>query len=336
MLDYYEKKYKSDYILIEADLSEIELFEDMNDCAEKNVINMLKLPKEIELESDIKYTLISKGFSCCSYDIIFYSDYIINNRLPYPLWCIPCDGKGIKGIKGEIISMKQKLLQNNRLSLISLPNNEEKFIIRSEDSQWSNPFDINSIGVNGAITIDSQVESIQKQISTKSKDISCLISKSQRYNKSIVIIFEQRYLLYNNLGFDIYYKQEKDMEILLSDKSEKELFYHNKEKKYRLGLYNSDEKLFCYSQPFSVDNISDVDLSIRIGKKDLKNYKNFKNSIYTNNNIDYYLLIRIINKSYDEGTFYLLIFLPIFPFLQIVNITNTKLIIHKTKDCKET
>ena len=162
-----------------------------------------------------------------------------------------------------------------------------------------------------------------------------MISKSQRYNKSIVIIFEQRYLLYNNLGFDIYYKQEKDMEILLSDKSEKELFYHNKEKKYRLGLYNSDEKLFCYSQPFSVDNVSDVDLSIRIGRKDLKNYKNFKNSIYTNNNNDYYLLIRIINKSYDEGTFYLLIFLPIFPFLQIVNETDTKVLIHETNDCKD-
>ena len=60
-LDYYEKKYKSDYTLPEEDLGEVELFEDQNDYSERKNINMLKLPKEIELESDIKYTLISKG-----------------------------------------------------------------------------------------------------------------------------------------------------------------------------------------------------------------------------------------------------------------------------------
>ena len=335
VLDYYEKKYKSDYTLPEEDLGEVELFEEQNDYAERKNINMLKLPKEIELETDIKYTLISKGFSCISFDIIFYCDYILNNRLPYPIWIIPCDKKGIKNIKKDLIGLKQKQLQNNRLNLISLPNNEEKFIIRSEDSQWSQPFDINTTGVNGAITIDAQVESIQKKTSTKSKDIACLITKSQKYNKSIVIIFEERYLLYNNLGFDIYYKQENDIEILLSDKSEKELFYNNKKKTYRLGLFNSDEKLFCYSQPFSADNVSDVDLTIRIGKKDLPKYNNFRNNIYTNNNKDYYILIRIINKSYDDGTFYLLIFLPLFPFLEIINETDSKVLIHETNDNKD-
>ena len=334
ILEYYEKKFKSDYTLAEGDLGEIELFEEMSDYGDKKIINMLKLSKEIELEPENKYILISKGFSCCSYDFIFYSDYIINNRLPYPIWYTPCDKNGIKGIKTDVIGTKQKLLGNNSLSLISLPNNEDKFIIRSEDSKWSEPFDINTIGINGAITIDAEVKTIQNQISTKSKNIACLISKSQIYNKSIVIIFEQRYLLCNNLGFDIYYKQEKDVEILLSDKTEKELVYHNREKKYRLGLYNSEEKLFCYSQPFMADNVSDVDLSIRISKKDLHKYNNFRNNIYTNNNIDYYLLIRIINKSYDDGTFYLLILLPIFPFLEIVNETDTRVLIHETEDNK--
>ena len=335
ILDYYEKKYKSDYNIPDTDLSEIELFEDQNDYAERKVFNMVKLAKEIELENDIKYTLILKGYSCQSYNITFYSDYIINNRLPYPLWCIPCDKNGIKKLKGDIISSREKLLQNNSLNLITLANNEDKFIIRSENSQWSNAFDINTLGVNGAITIDEEVESVQKKKYQKSKDIACLISKSQKYNKSIVIIFEQRFLLYNNLGFDIYYKQENEVEILLNDKSEKELFYNNKKKVYRLGLFNSDENLFCYSQPFSAENVSDIDLSIKIGKKDLSKYNKYKNNIFTNNNKDYYILVRIINKSYDDGTFYLLIFLPLFPFLEIINLTNTQIKIHETENSKD-
>ena len=110
------------------------------------------------------------------------------------------------------------MLPANSLNLITLPYNEEKFIIRSENSQWSKPFDINAIGVNGAVTIDSKVESVQKKILEKSKDIACLISKSQKYKKSTVIVFEQRFLLYNVLGFDIYYKQEDDVEILIQNK----------------------------------------------------------------------------------------------------------------------
>ena len=334
-LDYYGKKYKSDYNMPENDLVDIELFEEGNEYAERKNFNLLKLPKEVELEQDIKYTLNLICFSCLSYNITFYSDYIINNRLPYSLWYIPCDKKGIKGIKGDLIGTREKHIENNRLNLISLNNNEEKFIIRSEKSKWSNPFDINTIGVNGAITIDDQVELIRKETSTKSKDIACLISKSRKYSRSIVIIFEQRFILYNNLGFEIYYKQENDIEIPLKDQQEEELFYLNKKKVYRLGLLNSDERLINYSQPFSPENVSDVDLTIRIGKSDIPKYEKFKNNIYTNNNKDYYILIRIINKSYDEGTFYLLIFLPIFPFLEIINETDTQVLIHETKDSKQ-
>ena len=333
-LNFYDKLYKSESQVLIEDLTEIQLMGEDNDFMEKKNFNMLKLPKEIELETDIKYTLKLVGFSCGSYDLFFYSDYIINNRLPYPIWYIPCNKKGINGFKTEVIGNVQKELTNNSLNLITLTNNEDKFIIRSIDSKWSKPFDINSIGVNGAITIDSQVESVQKQIITKSKDIACLISKSQKYNKSIVIIFEQRFLLYNNLGFDIYFKQENDVEILLKDKAEKELFYQDKKKIYRLGLKNSDLKLFCYSQPFSTDNTNDVDLLIKIGKSDLTKYKKFKNNIYTNNGEDYFILIRIINKSYDDGTFYLLIFLPVFPFLEIENETNETLIISESKEDK--
>ena len=335
ILNYYDKKYRSDYHIPIDDLSEIELSEEGNDLAEKKNFNMLKLPKEIELDSDIKYALKLIGFSCKSYNMTFYSDYIVNNRLPYPLWCLPCNKKGISGFKKDIIGNKQKELPKNSLNLITLPNDEDKFIIRSETSNWSNPFDINTIGVNGAITIDSQVESARKNILTKSKDIACLISKSQKYKKSTVIVFEQRFLLFNNLGFDIYFKQEKDVDILIQDKTEKELFYRDKEKIYRLGLKNSDDRLISYSQPFSADNVNDVDLLIKIGNKDLHKYKQFRNNIFMNNSKDNYILIRIINKTYDDGTFYLLIILPVFPFMEINNETEEPITIIETTDNKK-
>ena len=335
-LNYYDKKYKSNYHVPMNDLSEIELFEEGDNNSEMKNFNMLKLPKEIELDSDIKYTLNLAGFSCKSYNLIFYSDYIINNRLPYDLWCIPYNKKGISGLKKEMIGTIQKVLPKNSLNLITLPNNEDKFIIRSVDSKWSKPFDINTIGVNGAVTIDGQVESVQKEILPKSKDIATLISKSQKYKRSTVIVFEQRFLLFNHLGFDIYYKQEEDVEILIQDQTEKELFYKGNKKIYRLGLKNSDLKIFSYSQPFSADNVNDVDLLIRIGNSDLPKYKKFRNNIFTNNNKDNYILIRIINKTYDDGTFYLLICLPVFPFMEINNETELPLkIIEKTDDKKD-
>ena len=335
-LNYYDKKYKSNYHVPTNDLSEIELFEEGNNNPEMKNINMLKLAKEIELDSDIKYTLKLAGFSCKSYNMIFYSDYIINNRLPYDLWCIPCNKKGIFSFKKDIIGTIQKQLPKNSLNLITLTNNDDKFIIRSEDSNWSKPFDINSIGVNGAVTIESKVESVQKELLTKSKDIACLISKSQKYKRSTVIVFEQRFLLYNDLGFDIYYKQEDDVEILIQDKTEKELYYKGNKKIYRLGLMNSDLKIFSYSEPFSADNVNDVDLLIRLGKSDLHKYRKFKNNIFTNNNKDNYILVRIINKTYDDGTFYLLICLPVFPFMEINNETKLPLkIIEKTDDKKD-
>ena len=330
----YEKQYTSDYNFTEENLEEIELYEIQNNYSERANFNIVKLPKEVELESDVKYTLNLKGYSCLSYNIFFYCDYIINNRLSYPLWFIPCDKKGIDKV-GEVIGAREKKLEKSRLSIITLTNNEDKFIIRSENSQWSKAFDINTIGINGAISIDDQVKSIQYQTHTKSKDIACLISKSQKYNKSIVIIFEQRFLLYNNLGFDIFYRQENDIDIFLKDKNEDELFYKNKKKIYRLGLFNSDERTFNYSQPFSAENISDVDLTIKIGKSDIPKYEHFKNNIYTNNDIDYYILIRIVNKTYDDGTFYLLIFLPLFPFLEIINETDSRVSIYETKNEKD-
>ena len=41
----------------ENDLVDIELFEEGNEYAERKNFNLLKLPKEVELEQDIKYTL---------------------------------------------------------------------------------------------------------------------------------------------------------------------------------------------------------------------------------------------------------------------------------------
>ena len=141
--------------------------------------------------------------------------------------------------------------------------------------------------------------------------------------------------MFNNLGFDIYFKQEKDVDILIQDKTEKELFYRDKEKIYRLGLKNSDDRLISYSQPFSADNVNDVDLLIKIGNKDLHKYKQFRNNIFMNNSKDNYILIRIINKTYDDGTFYLLIILPVFPFMEINNETEEPITIIETTDNKK-
>ena len=51
--------------------------------------------------------------------------------------------------------------------------------------------------------------------------------------------------------------------------------------------------------------------------------------IFSYDGIEYYILIRVINKTYDQGTVYILLAHPSFPYLEISNLTNAPLRVYE-------
>ena len=104
-------------------------------------------------------------------------------------------------------------------------------------------------------------------------DVACLISNSENYLYSVVLVFEQRYLLINNLGFDVYYMQEGEeagYNYYLKDKSQQDLIYTKEKRIYRIGIENpNNNNEINWSGPFDVENVEDFDLMIKIDKKEI-------------------------------------------------------------------
>ena len=90
-------------------------------------------------------------------------------------------------------------------------SSDAKYVIREENSKWSEPFDLRTISKKGTIEIDTELEKEQKKI-INTKDISCILSWGKNYENSKILIFQEQFLIHNKLDFDIYYRQEKDQE----------------------------------------------------------------------------------------------------------------------------
>ena len=80
-----------------------------------------------------------------------------------------------------------------------------------------------------------------------------------------------------------------------------------------------------YSGFFNLENKEDLDLKIKINHRSSHFPKDSKIFSYDGN--AYYILIRIINQTYDKGTVYILLCHPKFPYLEIINKLNVPLTI---------
>ena len=169
--------------------------------------HILKNPVKKEIKKPRNYFLETKEYSINTYEIVFFFDFIINNRLTKTLWFCPCKIK-MKKLLPEEINLKKYELKPTSLNLLSFPDHEPQFSIKDDSSNWSAPFNINTVGIQGSIELDNISNN---NISLKSiKEVAVIISSSDLYEFSIIIIFEPKYIIINNLGFDIVDKQENN------------------------------------------------------------------------------------------------------------------------------
>jgi hypothetical protein len=155
----------------------------------------------------------------------------------------------------------------------------------------------------------------------------------KNYENSRILIFQEQFLIHNKLNFDIYYRQEKDKEKInhFLKKGSLESINRVKEKKiFRLGLFDSNCGEFNYSSPFDIGILKSVDLLIKINEQEKDNYDN--HFVYTNNNKNFYILIRIESFVFDDGLIYLTITNPYLPSLKIENETDFPIKIYEEKN----
>ena len=321
-IDYYGILYKSENFR----LNDIEYEKYIDLKNENNTLclkcHILKNPLQNKIKKPRSYFLENKSFSIKTYEILFFFDYIINNRTTKSLWICPCRTK-MKKLKEVDINMKKQELKPSTLHLLSFPDYEPQFSIKDESSNWSCPFNMNTVGIEGVIELDNI---ISNTYSLKTiNEIAVILSTSDLYDFSIIIIFEPKYVIINNLGFDIAYKQENNSlnrEYPLKSSEFQAIKYEKIDKFFRIGIYDEINHLTNYSGMFNIENNEDIDIKIKVNPKNsFLNNKDIK--LFSYDGQDYYILIRVINHSYDNGTVYILLCHPLFPYLEIVN--NTKL-----------
>ena len=323
-------------------LNEENMYIDLNSSSSRNILkcHVFRNPIKLIIPNPKKFYCDLIDYSINSYEFTFFFDYLINNRLTKKIWICPCPKKGLKALKDFEINQKVFELQPSSINLLSLPDYEPSCSVKDESSPWCDSFNINTIGVEGTIKLNTTNYPVAPGMLGKSSykgsgglfettnEIACLLSGSDIYDFSVIIVFEPKYIIINNLGFDIIYKQEGYNNMyLLRSKDYHGLLYENGEKDFRIGIKDDSLQTVNYSGIFNLENIIDVDLKIKINRNSPMFNREMK--IFSYDGIDYYILIRVINQTYDNGTVYILLSHPIFPYLEISNETNAPLRIYE-------
>ena len=328
---YNGQKYRSSYFNITNSINHtIELLNCDNPIEPNLSCCVLKSSKLIEYNKNFNYDVKLIEFSTSSFEYIFYFKYFIMNKMPNSLWIKPFHKKKKK------IETKETELKSGQLTVTSYnssSNSSHKYVLRDENSKWSKPFDLKIIKENGTIEIDTENEKDDRKI-INTKDISCILTWGKNFENSRIIILQQQFLIHNKLDFDIYYRQDKDKEKtnhFLKKGTFESINHITKEKKiFRIGLFDINCGEFNYSSPFDIGILKTVDLLIRINETEKEKYDS--HSIYTNDNKNYFVLIRIESHIFDDGFIYLSLIKPYFPSLKIENETKTFVKIMESKN----
>ena len=284
------------------------------------------------LRCNISHNLLSKSFnifeqdleqySFLSYNYIIFFDYIINNRIGFDLYSIELKDKN----NNQNIVHK---FNNESLSVLSCNKQDiQNLLISSNEDSFNDKIKLN---VN-VINLENNIEIEKEKIIY---DILCKISNSVNYIYSNIILFEPKYILVNDLDFNIYFQQinenNKPLDEIKKVISKKYIsLSYKREKKiiFKIGVkVNKRSEMISFSGLFELDNLMEYDLKVEVDATYKSKYS--KNIFQMANKT--YLYFRVKNKITDDGNVYLFITLPEFPIFEIDNRTLEKIIIYETK-----
>ena len=247
----------------------IKLFNNINKNKDENN-NYIECNLKIEERFSNKNMFASyeREYEHCLYSfqkkkkLVFYCKCIIINRTENLYY--------IKGEEDKNKSMNKILPLC--LNLMNNQNSKQSYKIKTENSSWSDKFNINTIGSTGVTSLEIKNDKDKTQI----LDISIGIQTSWFFSNSLLITIEPRFILVNKIGFDIEYKQFNNIidkkenekifkeQIIKNEENIKLSFIKNKKDKKMITIKFNDSKFF--SCPFDLEELGEIDLKIQISE----------------------------------------------------------------------
>ena len=205
--------------------------------------------------------------------IIIYNKCIIINKLDSILF-----------IKSEDIRERDFNIENyngkifpNSVNILNAKNVKKTFKIKCENSNWSEKFNINTIGHIGVISLEKRVDNNN----IINLDLGVSISSSWKFSNSLLITIEPRFLLINKFGYDLQYKQYNNKKDKVTNDQGNQFQSHliKNGEELKLNLLKGSKKMkkmiqikmgeysVDYSCPIDLDEIGDADLKIPINEE---------------------------------------------------------------------
>ena len=293
VLKYQNHKFKSDFFDIKfmgienqnrnakkgEDIETIvQLYEENQEMLNRNKYIECNIKIEENIENDKligayekEYEHNVKSFSK-KRKIIIYNKCIIINKTDYLLYI---KSEDIKERNFDLENYQGKLFPNS-VNILNTKDVKNTFKLKNENSNWSDKFNINTIGHIGVISLELR-EQNNKIVNL---EIGISISSSWNFPNSLLITIEPRFLLINKFGYDLQYKQYNNKKDKMTN--DNEFFFPNKTIKnndeiklnllkdsknmkkmiqIKMGIYSMD-----YSCPVDLDQIGDVDVKIPINE----------------------------------------------------------------------
>ena len=206
--------------------------------------------------------------------LVFYSRCIVVNKTDYLLYILGESEKNKEKDIAQLDNFNYKISPHS-INLINTKDVKQAFKVRTEESEWSEKFNINTVGNTGV----SSLNVLDKNNPNKTTilDIGISIPTSWYFTNSLLITIEPRFLFVNKLGFDIEYKQYNN-KISKEKNDNNELFEKNiikNEESINLNTIKANKNMKKmiqikfgsskeYSSPFELEEMGDLDLKIPI------------------------------------------------------------------------
>ena len=252
------------------------------------------------------------------YEIIF--DYYFVNRTNLDLYF---NNKVIDKVDSKdnlLISAKKnipvsKILLNNKIKL------------KGKDDYWSQTFEASALGDEVTLNVKSGKETY--------RSLGIMIRISKLFAKSITFIIEDKYLIMNDLPFEINIREDKSSKKMTINGNENKVLILtkeslNKKNNFRIGVDN------CYSHKFDIDKLGTYDFLIEYDQQIFEQKKIDVNDKLVELNDKKYYPVRCVINTVSKNIVYVLFSYNKNYINQLRNFTtqNIEIILNKDKYAK--
>ena len=258
----------------------IKLYEEINGQINPNEYLESNIKIEEDFENDKFTEAYEKEFehNVISFPkkikVIIYSKFLVINKTDF--FFLISSQEDVKKQNFNPKNFNGRIFQNS-INLLNTNDIRNSFLLKSENSNWSEKFNINTIGQIGVISLEEKGENNR----ITNIEISVSIASSTKFQNSLFVTIEPRFLLINRFGYDLTYKQYNNKKDKISNDNNDE-FPNNQIKngeEIKINLLKGSKKMkkmiqlklgdysMAYSCPIDLDETGDVDIKIPINKE---------------------------------------------------------------------